>query len=235
MSAKQTYHHRQSHHRRRRRFIKIVLITLLLLLVFGAAIAYDLWKNQSEETSGGSISVIQSFGGEETLLVDEPTFSLQLPSDWQETQRLETSQIKYVTWQATKQKEDNRWLTIYIDKLPKQQNLNRVVAVQPSGDRLSVGSVSSQCQSFTLGGTLDAGEAPGLRPKLTKWENVEFYCNLPRPHENEIGISSPDQIQAVTVNGENQGQHTYFFMYTDHNIHPNYQIFLNALASFHAK
>ena len=58
---------------------------------------------------------------------------------------------------------------------------------------------------------------------------------LSKGFDKFIGTSSKEGINIVTVVGPKAGKHSYFFIYTDHNAHPNYEIFIDIVASFKAR
>lgn len=236
MAADPSYHYRKKKLRRRRRFIRILLASFVVLLILGGIIIYDLIKNQSREIEGENLTISQTFGEDDaTQLINEPTYTMKLPADWKETARINDTYRSGATWTATKDKESDRFITVFVDKIPQNYPLNRVIPVGSASGVLTLGNVSDRCQSFTRGGTFDEAKAVKTRPTLSKWEDVEFICNMPRPSENEIGTSSEQGINTVTVNGDQQGKHKYFFVYTDHNTQPNNQIFVDILNSFRAK
>jgi hypothetical protein len=232
---KPTYHYRTKHYKRKIRILKTLIIFLVVLLILGGLIALDLYRNRQKDSGSQPLSVTVTTGINEVKLIDEPTYTIELPSDWRELERTDFANLKSVSWIATREKEDNRWVTIYMDSYPRDKPLNKVVPVTANGQYLQIGNMSGDCYSFTPGGTLDAGLASQTRPKISKWEEVEFICNLPRPYENEVGTSSEDAINAVTVTGPQSGKHTYFFVFTDHNKQFKPQIFTDILNSFKAK
>lgn len=236
MNARPTYHFRKKRHRRRNRYLQIIGITLFLLLVIGLFFIYDILRNQSNEIEGSTSVVTQSTQIGAFQKVDEPTYTIELPDDWKETDRFDRKYQKGVTWQSTREKEADRWLTIYVDKLPTNRPLNRIVPLAATGGGyFNIGNLSDECASFTQGGSYDAAKAIKSKPTLGQWEEVDFLCNLPRPFENEVGTASKQAVNSVSVKGPKQGKHDYFFLYTDHNNQANYQIFLEALKTFQAK
>src|SRR5690606_35983831 len=106
----------------------------------------DLQSNQSGAAEGNTTTIPQV--ASETLApfkIDEPTFIMELPHDWHEIERKSTRQENSITWQATKTGGDNRWLSVYIDRIPADIAVNRLLPVMPENDQLRFGGLSDNC------------------------------------------------------------------------------------------
>ena len=228
------YHYRKKR-RIKRKWRWAVLAFVVLLILAGLLIGLDIYRGRSQQQSGApKISQLVVDGGPK-IKIDEPSFSLQLPADWKEIGRVNSRTEYGITWQATKPKEDNRYMTIYLDKIPRTLAFNRLLPIEAVGSGLRHGSVSDNCAAYTEGGAIDANSALKAKDTLAKWEEVTFWCDLPKVFDNVVGTSSLEGINIVEVTGEKAGKHSYFFIYTDHNIHPNYDIFTDTIKSFKAK
>ena len=210
-------------------------VFVLLLLAIGGGIAYDIYRGQSKPQTGAANISQLTFDKTPKLKITEPTFTLQLPADWKEVNRMQTREQHNITWQATKAKEDNRFMTVYIDILPRSMAVNKLLPLETVGDKLRHGGVSDNCAAYTEGGTLDAQSAAKAKETPAKWEEVTFICDLPRVFDNVVGTSSKEGINLITVTGKEAGKHTYFFTYTDHNVRPDYTIFTDIIESFQAR
>lgn len=234
MDVRYKYGHRPGR-RRRTRVLIVLAVSLLILGSIGSIVVYDLRKSENKPVEGQGRTVVQvSDDASNKMTVEEPTFSMELPGDWKETGRRKDAAEQSISWQATKKGEDNRYLKLYIDTIPANRSINRLLPVTAHGNGLSAGNISENCATFTKGGTLDAGKAEKLPETPAKWEKVDFICNLPRVTDNEVGTGSTEGINTVTVKGT-KGEHKYFFVYTDRNIQANYTILYNAVSSFTAK
>jgi hypothetical protein len=218
------------------RHLLIVLgIPLVILVVVIGLIARSDGPKQQPVISGGTKIVPQSIS-KDVLRVNQPLFSLQLPSDWKQTSAQDTQASHSISWQATTKGTDNRYLTLYIDTIPTTKPVNLELPVSVSGNQLSYGALSDNCSDFTPGGTMDVGKAEVMPPAPSLWQGVNFICNIPEVLLDQVGtgsIGSPNNT--VTVTGPTSGTHKYFFLYTDLNIDPDYSILFNAIQSFRAK
>jgi hypothetical protein len=148
--------------------------------------------------------------------------SLSFPGDWREIDRVERANEQSITWQATLRDEDNRWLKLYINTIPEDEAVVRLLPVSVDGAQMSRGQMSGHCNTFT-GATVQ-----GERYPLAKWEDVEFWCDANRAvNTNIIGTGQQGQPpNTIEITGENSGTNRYFFVYRDQNIRPNFDIFI---------
>lgn len=235
MDTRYKYGHRPGR-RRRTRVLIVMVVSLLILGTIGTFVYLDLKKNQGKpvETTGRTIAQTLD-EATETKTLDDALFSLELPGDWKEISKANIRSGRSITWQATKYREDNRSLTIYIDDIPADYAVNRMLPLSARGNELIVGEVSDLCSSFTKGGVAAAGQAELLTDKNAKYQGVDFLCELSKITDNQVGTSSAEGINKINITGPNKGKHSYFFLYIDRNIQPNYSIIYNALRSFKAK
>lgn len=230
------YGHRSAKHRH------VVAAVILVCIVIFVPLAYFVYKdvqNNGDAQVEGTAQVVGQVVGDsdrEKLKVDEQTYTMTLPGDWKNVARIDSTNEHSVSWQSTKKKEDARWLKVYVDSIPSAKAVNRLMPVTVHGTALSAGDVSDNCISFTGSGTIDARNSSQQQPTAAKWQGVAFICNLPNFVDNEVGVGTiGSPTNQVTVVGTSQGSHTYFFLYTDRTIQPNYTILSDALDSFHAK
>lgn len=227
---------RQNPKKTKKKGFLLLLIVLLLAGFAGLLIYKDIISNGDTAVEGKSNTVAQaSTESIKAHLVNEPYFSMELPHDWKEIDRKNVANEKSITWQATAKGQDNRSLKLYIDVIPSDIAINRLLPVSAQSNRLSYGTVSDNCANFTKGGTMDAGEASKLPPTPAKWQKVDFICDLPRFIDNQIGTGTPGSINSVSIAGPSKGGHKYFFLYIDRNFQPDHNILYNAIKSFEAK
>lgn len=161
--------------------------------------------------------------------VSEPYFSMSLPNGWKETERVSNNRERSITWQSKIKKEDNRWLKLYVDLIPPDVAINRLLPLDVAGASVNYRQLSDNCKNFTT------ANKDTKVPQKSKWQNVEFICDLPRFVQNKVGTGTAGALNSTTITGADKGKHKYFFVYTDHNIHPDYQLFYDMLKSFKAK
>lgn len=228
-----SYHYRKKR-REKKRWRWAILAFILLILLVGGLIGYDVYKGQSKPQTGITKTSQLVVDKGPKIKITEPTFSLQLPADWKEVARVKNTAENSITWQATKAKQDNRFMTIFVDTIPRTRAFNRLLPVEAVGSALRHGRVSDNCAAYTEGGSIDANSALHAKDTLAKWEEVTFLCDLPKVFDHVVGTSSLEGINLVTVTGKESGKHSYFFTYTDHNTLENYEIFTETIESFSA-
>ena len=221
--------------KRQRQVILVVLVlvvsmaTSLFIFVF-FLIRHDTNKeNPSTATSpvpAGTVGTPQ-----QKLKVDEKWFSFELPSDWKPV----TSNVRpytYWQWRSTVKNADDKTLTVYVDGAPPNYPINQLLPLMKNESGFLLGNLSDNCNEFTadVKAALDAHQT---RP--SRWQGIDFICDVPNFVNQAIGTGSSDGVNKITMNGATSGKHDYFFVYVDHNIHPNSSIFTNALDSFRVK
>lgn len=235
MDVRYQYDHKPG--RRRRKYaLAVIGVSLLALGGLASYVVADIRKSQHTEVSGKAQTILQADNDSiNRLRVNEPLFAMELPGDWKELERRNDQVENSITWQSTKPSQEGRSLKLYIDIIPANMAVNRLVPVLAQGNMIVPGDISDNCATFTQGGTLNVHEAAKLKAAPAKWNKVDFICDLPRVNDNRVGTGSTEGNNSVTVTGPTKGAHKYFFLYTDHNIQSNYQILINAIRGFTAK
>jgi len=217
----------------KRRAWRVVSILLFIALLGVCGLVLWLFMNMSDEQVTQPQTVTHEYvAPEETgKAFEEEYFSLRLPDDWKLDKR-DTTIYNYYKFQATKKNADNRWLEIYIDKFPANIAFNRLLPVRAEGDGMALaGAASDNCVKFT-----DKAQQQGTSGIVpSKWAEVNFSCDVARSSRNLVGVGALEQGQTIKLTGQKMGEHTYVFIYTDHNISPNYQILEDMVESFQAK
>jgi hypothetical protein len=217
------------------RHVLQVLITAVVVIAILIGLIVLYLHRQRVSVNGVAKSVPQSTQKVAHLQINEPTFTMQLPIDWKETGSQDVPTNHSISWQATAKNADNRYLTVYIDTIPTTYAVNRELPVTVHGSQLSYGALSDNCAGFTPGGTEDVAQAVKLKPAPSVWQGVNFICNLPNVIDNQIGVGSTSGVNTVTVTGPTTGTHSYFFLYIDRNVQPDYNILFDTIQSFQAK
>lgn len=202
-------------------FLGISLVAVALIL------QNDLATSTDEKTTVPIVTQVEEDKAE-TITINEPLFTFELPVDWQQVNRVQYEYANYYEWQATKQGADNRMLRLHIDIMPASYKIVRLQPLTPSGNKFLMGNLSGNCINFAKGAGTQQ-RASGNAPVEAKWENITFMCD-PINNNQTIGTGTIEGGIAARL-----GNHNYFFYYEDHNIRPNDRIFQDALRSFRIK
>jgi hypothetical protein len=164
---------------------------------------------------------------------DNRLFSLDLPNDWEAT-IVEGAPAGSQSWRNTANNKGVRLITLYLDAVPANFAINRVVAVEPVENHLTVlGDVSDNCINFTTADKQASAATAGKAP--AKWQNVDFICDTGNYIRNVVGTGSAKSLNAAKLTGASGGPHNVFFTYTDNSSSPNFGIFTAMLQSFKLK
>jgi hypothetical protein len=162
-------------------------IILFLAVVVGICVVLALvaWLFRGGTTVENAPSVTRtvSNGDGPTKAFDEGIFSFKLPSDWV----MSAKDAQQYTLHSTKKYQDNRTLNIYVDYVPPNFAINKLLPVQVQGDRLSPGTVSDDCRNFTGGNINGAQQAQSQPDTPAKWQGINFICDLANFNRNAVG------------------------------------------------
>jgi hypothetical protein len=217
--------------RRERHNQKIqILIVLLCVIILVGTLIFILYKALQPTTylgEGPTTTTHVSIPKAKTKTIKASIFEMQLPTDWQQVETHEP--FSPLTWHGTTKDDNARQLQIYVDNLPTNQGINRMLPVRSDGaDIVATDSISDNCVNFTDKNTTNV--STGLAP--ARWSGVGFWCDMANYERNLVGTSSPDSINSVSVTGPTKGVHKFFFVYTDHSSQADYTPFTDMLTSF---
>jgi hypothetical protein len=230
MSNKYIYDKTPIKHRikRLRRLFAVPIAIALVLIIIAIILIYKTSHRHQNITGPLKITKVQTSS---TRNVQEPYFSFELPSSWIQTASTNNATTHSITWMDRVKMNDSRWLTVYIDQIPSDIPVNRIlpIAANVNGDGIAYGSMSDNCFNFIQVTNYE-------QYVTTSWQNVNFICDVPHRAENNIGTGTVGQpIDQTIITGQTMGTHKYFFLYTDDDSDPNYSILYQALSSFQAK
>lgn len=218
---------------------KVWLIILIFLLLCGAGIAYVAYLILSEDTEviTTNKSITREYAppqGEDIKEFSQDAFTVTLPADWVFKGSNNTVHNVF-SYQATKKNADNRTLEIYVDNVPTDKALNRMLPVFIEENRIKVtGSVSDNCVEYT--GVNNVDPQTTTQPTIaSKWQGVEFRCDVANRSRNLVGVGNTTTGTNIILNSSSGAKRTFYFLYIDHNINPDYEILEDALESFISK
>ena len=218
-------------YRRHKSHIIRFLLGIIVMVTVVAAIAWFFRGTNSVVNPAPVTRTVSSNEGA-TKSFDEGIFTFSLPADW----IVESHDTQQYTLRSTKKYYDNRTLNIYLDTIPPNFALNRLLPVQVQGNTIQPGTVSDDCRSFTGGSISGAQQAQSLPNTPAKWQGISFLCDLSNYNRNAVGTGSVGSaLNTITLSGPTSGKHSFLLVYTDHNVNPDYNIFYEMLQSFRLK
>lgn len=214
-----------------------ILILVLLLVPFGAG-GYFLFRlSQEGDTKPTTpLAITREYAVEEIddrKVFDQDGFIIKLPQDWI-LKGHNSEPYNIYSFQATKKNADQRTLEVYVDRFDAEKAFNRLLPVSVDNSKIMVtGSVSENCVAFT--GAQPNSPDPTVEWLPAKWQGVDFRCDMANRVRNVVGVGTAGGKVGVPLTGARTGTHTFFFVYIDHGINPDYQILEDALASVEVK
>lgn len=213
---------------------KVWIFILIVILAIAGAVGYFIFRilQEPDETITTTQAITREYAppqGEDIKEFNQDIFTITLPSDWVLKGHNDTPHNMY-SYQATKKNADNRWLEVYIDRVPTDVAFNRLLPVIIESNKIVVtGSVSENCIEFT--GPQGNPAAAGVPALAAKWQGVDFMCDMSNYTRNVVGVGTVATKHNIALTGPTAGQHIFYFKYIDHNISPDYQILEKALES----
>jgi hypothetical protein len=213
-------------------------IVLLAALVLGGYLFVKQASEEGAQIKNGSATVrYVSAGPSQKSHFDEGLFSFDLPPAWKlvDHEVPPASNYNVYTFQGTTATESSRLVSVYVDQIPTDMAVNHELSVQVQGNGLSHGTVSDNCVNFVSDASRTTPQAVAHEVSSSRWDGVDFLCDLGNYNRNVTGIGAQGAINKVTLAGPKHGAHSYFIVYTDANITPDYTVLYNLLDSFQAQ
>lgn len=214
---------RQHHHRRLRTAVIFVVI-----ITGGILLSQSLLHATKPPTSTihNAQSITTQYAPTKTAKVHitKSNLSFNLPMGWVATTTNLTPTPSFMFRSPSQQAQA---LEIFMDAVPTNLAVNRVVAVTAKGSQLDHNQVSDNCASFTR----PSKSNPGSGIATGKWQGTDFLCDLGNYQRDVVGISSADGVNYVTLTGSTTGKHRLFITYTDNNINPDFSTLYGILES----
>ena len=219
---------------RKKLLIEFIAVLLAIFIVAAFLVWFFIFRGGTQSSAsfnktGGTVAVVEAATIEFT--VDE--FKILLPEGWEllGKQNPYYNQL-YYEFQSKVKDYDNRWLKVFVDVIPQDYALNKLLPITVEGNKLKPGIMSDDCKTFTGAPKPGSGQTSAQTWKAT-WENVTFICNM-QSQQNHVGTASAADGYNVPVTGPAKGTHKYFFVYIDHNVRPDTSILTDAVKSFEA-
>jgi len=223
-----TVNHRQHRHKI---FLRFLFFVLPFLLALAALIWFLFFRSTDTSTSfsnpGAKVAVVEP----NTKDFTNEYFKITLPTTWVDLGRKNPFSYEvYYEYQNQQENYTNQWLRVYVDVIPDFQAITRLLPVTVVNNRFVSGTMSSECRTFT-GAPSQIDNQASNQSWEAKWQDVVFICDMDLI-ENFTGTASAEEGYRVTLVNKNGVAHKYFIAYIDHNIHPSYQTYINAVRSF---
>jgi hypothetical protein len=209
-------------------FLATVAVIGVVVLVVWFMIHKDIANTTAPKSNVPIVSTIADGSGD-TITIQEPYFSFELPSDWKFQTEVHQTYANSYTWASTKKGGDDRTLTIHVDIMPQDYKIVKMLPLTSNGASFLLGNVSDDCVKFS-GTEVQRKSNASFQ---AKWQDVLFMCD-PMSANQTAGTGSKKDGIGAPLSGS-KGTHKYFFYYEDHNIRPDSSILRDAVSSFKAK
>jgi len=213
--------------RHRYRWYIVTLMLIIVLAVIGIVIFHHGLKTDTSLSQSKVITQYYSATGTDTMHVTEPTFSVYLPAGWKPISD-PNSPYQVYSWHGTGD-DANRRIDIYIDNLPTNLAVNRLLPIQINNDQLeAIGPVSDNCTDFTT----PTAQSSTTGTVAAKWDGVNFICDVANYERDVVAIGATVEVNTIVMTGPITGSHHVLLTYTDNSSDADYSIFTSIVESF---
>ncbi len=222
------YHMNQRTQHHRRFWLAVSFLTVLGLgIVITDRLLHTTTTPQSIIHNAPPLSTNYATNSVAKVHVDKPLFTVDIPTGWQATPP--TTSVNVPTYTFKSPSVQAQQLEIFIDNIPSNLAVNRVVTVSPKDAGMDHENVSDNCATFTPATNTTTGVAGG------KWQGTDFLCDEGNYQRDVVGTASSQGINVVTLTGPTVGSHKIFMAYTNNNINPDFTALYGVLESFKLK
>jgi hypothetical protein len=216
-----------SHQNRNRSLSIYSFLIILIIFLLWLVIHYFLLSNTKINHPKAVISKVSSSSlNTASQKYSASDFSFSMPTGWTKV-TVSNSPYHLYEWQYGKG-SDYRTVEIFEDSSVSNLAVNKVIIVSGNASQISVlGPPSDNCANFTKG-----AKTSTLTGYPAKWMGVDFNCDLNNPTADTVGISSAQAINSVNLISPTNAHHSFYFLYSDHSLSPNYSDFNELLTSF---
>ena len=206
----------------RKRLTWLLVFILIFATIYG--ISHLTLTPKQELRSSPQLSRKSTPSTRTKQVVKKPEFTMVLASTWKEdaVERTATAPRYSYTDSA-----NARIIKIYIDNPPTNLGVNRAIVVSSDADKLTYGSVSDNCITYTEASM--ANTQNGFAN--AKWQEVDFLCDMANHARAVVGTISKDGLNQVHVQTQSGVLRKVFITYTDNGINPDYSVFYDILQS----
>jgi hypothetical protein len=213
-------------------FLGFIFIIIPLIVLFTVLAWYVLFRDDSNSASFTKSGVEVAVVKPEYKDFINQFFKISLPGTWADLGRKNPySNQVYYEFQNTQKDFDNRWLRVYIDVFPLDFPINRLMPITIVNNKIIPDTVSDECSTFTGAPISGSNKQLAAQTWSARYKNINFTCDMANLR-NYVGTASITQGYATTLVNKDGSTHKYFFVYIDHNIHPEFSIFSDTLKSF---
>ena len=218
---------------RKKTILKYLVFSCIFLAIAGLIVWIVFLKNDSNSVSFVPSNEKPAVVKPEMRDFENEYFKITLPATWVDLGRKNPFAYEvYYEFQNTQKDYENRWLRVYVDTIPANQAVTKILPVEVVDNRLVPGQVSDSCRNFS-GAPASSGQA-NSQNWLATWQGVEFYCDM-NPAENFIGTASQEEGYGVTLVNLDGSNHRYFIAYINHNNNPDSNFIIDVVNTFETR
>lgn len=201
-----------------------LLVTLLLCIGLACLILIWIISNETKSVEQPKTNVNSvSYQPQQTF--QNQYFSFEADKSWSFMPSESSSNV--FVYRSSKNNLVARDLKVYINTLPSNLMLTRILPVEANGDRLKIGEISDHCRQYLARPPTDNN------PVNVNVLSVTFRCQVDGT-SNVAGSGQVNGSYQTELQSDSGLSRKYFLLYNDLEFTPNFNNFLNIAKSFRA-
>lgn len=204
----------------------IAVLALLLFIVIAIYLAF-VWYISNENSQYQPQTEIRSASYTPLQKFQTQHFSFEADNSWSFIEKESSANI--FVYRSEKNNIVSRDFTVYVNTLPQNLLVTRVLPLEPDGNKFSVSEVSEHCKEY-----LKDRISPGNNnPIVARIESVQIKCQVDGT-STTVGTGQVNGNYQVELKAGNGSTNKYFIVYNDLEFTPRLNTFINIVRSFRA-
>lgn len=206
---------------------KLAIFLLITLLLFvGLACLILVWVIASETKSVEQPKTnVNSVSYQPLQTFQNQYFSFEADKSWAFMPNESSTNV--FVYRSSKNNLVIRDLKVYVNTLPSNLMVTRILPVEADGDRLKIGEISEHCRQYLPRAPTDNN------PINVNILSVTFRCQVDGT-SNIAGSGQVNGSYQTELKSDSGGGRKYFLLYNDLEFTPNFNNFINIAKSFRA-
>lgn len=211
-----------------RRHRRLIWLLSFLLVLFMSSCLLFIWYISQADNSGQPQTDIRSKSFNPLKTFETPYFTFKTDKSWSFMNKESTQNV--FVYRSSQKNIVRRDLTVYVNSLPDNLLLTRVLPVEAEDDHLVIGEISSHCRDYLRGRIQPANNSP-IEGSV---ESVRIKCQIDGT-SNTVGTGKKNGSYQISLTGKSGQSNKYYLLYHDLQFTPQLGDFANIARSFHVK
>ncbi|HYF97283.1 MAG TPA: hypothetical protein VD947_04595 [Patescibacteria group bacterium] len=205
----------------------LILLSFVFMLVLAISLIFLWYVSRDQSGVSQPITEVKTDSYRPLQKFETDYFTFEADKSWSFVEKESTDSL--FVYRSSVKDIVRRDLRVYVNSLPSNPLLTRVLTVEEAGDRFETGQVSEHCKEY-----LKNRIVPGNNnPIQAIIESVDIKCQIDGT-SNTVGTGKKSGSYQTTLRANNRFN-KYYLLYNDLEYEPKFHNFVNIARSFRAK